>query len=102
MPILKENTRGNHKMVLIKEKNGKFLNFFTASMVIGVGGLLLSFLSIVVSSIIVIAEIHLPFDYIITNLLIVFISQLIGACIVYFVLIPLFKAKNTEFHRLTA
>ncbi|MFX0039250.1 MAG: lysostaphin resistance A-like protein [Promethearchaeota archaeon] len=89
-------------MVLVKEKNGKFLNFFTASMVVGVGGLLLSFLTIIVSSIIVIAELPLPFDYIITNLLIAFISQIIGACIVYFVLIPLFKAKNTEFHRLTA
>ncbi|MFX1418232.1 MAG: lysostaphin resistance A-like protein [Promethearchaeota archaeon] len=88
-------------MVLIKEKNGKFLNFFTASMVVGVGGLLLNFLSVLVSSIIIVTEIHLLFDYIITNLLIVFLSQLIGAFIVYFVLIPFFKAKNSEYRQLT-
>ncbi|MFW9999674.1 MAG: lysostaphin resistance A-like protein [Candidatus Hodarchaeota archaeon] len=88
-------------MILIKEKYGKFLNFFTASMVVGVGGLLLSFLSILVASIILVAEIYLHFDYIIINLLIVFLSQLIGALIVYFILIPLFKAKNSEYRHLT-
>ncbi|UCC19528.1 MAG: CPBP family intramembrane metalloprotease [Promethearchaeota archaeon] len=86
-------------MVLIKEKNGKFLNFFTASIVVSVGGLLLNFLLILISSIIVVAEIHLPFDYVISNLLIVFLSQLIGTFVVYFILIPLFKVKNSEFRQ---
>ena len=88
-------------MVIIKEKNGKFLNFFTASMVVGFGGLLLTFFSTIISFIIIFSEFYLPFDYIITNLLIAFISQVIGAFIVYFILIPLFKVKNSEYRNLT-
>ncbi|UCD00817.1 MAG: CPBP family intramembrane metalloprotease [Promethearchaeota archaeon] len=88
-------------MVIIKEKSGKFLHFFTASLVVGIGGLLLSFLSILISFIIILTNFSLPFDYVITNLLIAFLSQLIGAFVVYFVFIPLFKAKNSEFHHLT-
>ncbi len=88
-------------MVIIKERNGKFLNFFTASMVVGFGGLLLIFLGTIISFIIIFSNFSLPFDYIITNLLIAFLSQVIGAFIVYFVLIPLFKAKNSEFRHLT-
>jgi membrane protease YdiL (CAAX protease family) len=89
-------------MVTIHERNGKFLNFFTGSMVVGLGVLLLTILSTIISFIIISTGFYLPFDYVITNLLILFISQIIGALIVYFVLIPLFKAKNTEFHRVTS
>jgi len=88
-------------MVIIKEKNGKFLNFFTASMVVGFGGLLLTFLGTVISCIIIFSDIYLLFDSIITNLLIAFLSQIIGAFIVYFILIPLFKTKNSEYRNLT-
>ena len=88
-------------MVSIKDQNGKFLNFFTASMVVGLGGLLLIFISTAISFIIIFSGLYLPFDYIITNLLIAFISQVIGACIVYIILIPLFKVKNSEYHNLT-
>ena len=88
-------------MVIIKEKSGKFLNFFTASVVVGFGGLLLYFLITVISFIIIFSEFYLPFDYVITNLLIAFLSQVIGALIVYFILIPLFKAKKSKYHSLT-
>ena len=88
-------------MVIIKEKNGKFLNFFTASMVVGVGGLLLGFLSILISFIIVLTEFYLLFDYTVISLLILFLSQFIGIFIVYYVFIPLFKAKNSEFRSIT-
>ncbi|MFX1568631.1 MAG: hypothetical protein ACFFCV_09705, partial [Promethearchaeota archaeon] len=62
-------------MVIIKERNGKFLNFFTSSMVVGFGGLLLIFMITVISFIIIFSGFSLPFDYVITNLLIAFISQ---------------------------
>lgn len=88
-------------MVIIKERNGKFLNFFTSSMVVGFGGLLLIFMITVISFIIIFSGFSLPFDYVITNLLIAFISQVIGALIVYFILIPLFKVKNSEYRNLT-
>jgi membrane protease YdiL (CAAX protease family) len=88
-------------MFTIKERNGKFLNFFTASMVIGFGGLLLTFFTSIISFIIIFSEFYLPFDYIITNLLIAFLSQIIGTIIVYFLLIPLFKVKNSEYRQLT-
>jgi len=89
-------------MVIIGEKSGKFLNFFTVSMVVGLGGLLLSFLSNLISIIIVFNLFYLPFDFVITNLLILFLSQFIGIFIVYFLLIPLFKAKNVEYRPITA
>ncbi len=89
------------RLILIKERNGKFLNFFTASMVVGVGGLLLSFLPTLISFIMVLTDFYLLFDYAVTNLLILFLSQFIGIFIVYYVFIPLFKAKNSEFHPIT-
>ncbi len=88
-------------MVIIKENNGKILNFFTASMVVGVGGLLLSFLSILISFIIALNFSYLLLDYVILNLLILFLSQFIGIFIVYYILIPLFKAKNVEYRPIT-
>ena len=80
-------------MVIIKERNGKFLNFFTASMVVGVGGLLLSFLTILISFIMVLTGIYLPFDYVVLGLLILFLSQFVGIFIVYYVFIPLLKLR---------
>ncbi|MHA1987537.1 MAG: CPBP family intramembrane glutamic endopeptidase [Promethearchaeota archaeon] len=88
-------------MVIIKDRKGKFLNFFTASMVVGVGGLLLSFLTILISFIIVLTDFYLPFDYIVLSLLILFLAQFIGIFIVYYVFIPLFKVKNSEYHPIT-
>ncbi|MFX1570601.1 MAG: lysostaphin resistance A-like protein, partial [Promethearchaeota archaeon] len=55
----------------------------------------------VISFIVIFSGFSLPFDYVITNLLIAFISQVIGALIVYFILIPLFKVKNSEYRNLT-
>ena len=98
---MEKNTWRNPKMVIIREKKGKLLNFFTASMVVGVGGLLLSFLTILISFIIVLTNFYLSFDYIVLSLLILFLSQFIGIFIVYYVFIPLFKAKNSEFHPIT-
>ncbi|MFX1320535.1 MAG: lysostaphin resistance A-like protein [Promethearchaeota archaeon] len=83
-------------MIQIKEKNGSFLNFFKASMVVALGGTLLNFLIITISLFIVFSDFSLPFDYIILNLFILFLSQFIGAFMIYFVFIPLFKAKDAE------
>lgn len=87
-------------MVIIKEKNGKFLNFFKPLMVIGVGGMLLNFLSILISLIILLLGPSFSLDIIITNLIILLLAQIIGIFIVYFVIIPLFKAKSVEYHKL--
>lgn len=86
-------------MILIKERDGKFLNFFTSSILVGLGGLLLEFLIIVVSFIIIFTNFYLPFDYVILNFLILFISQIIGSFIIYFILIPFFKVKSSEYRR---
>ncbi len=88
-------------MVIIKEKNGKFLNFFTPLMVIGIGGLLLDILSILISLIIIFIGPSFPLDIAITNLVILLLSQIIGIFLVYYIFIPLFKAKSVEHHKLT-
>ena len=87
-------------MIRIKERNGKFLNFFTPSMVVVVGGILLSFLNLLISFIIFFIDPLFQWDYIIVNLFILLISQFIGSIFVYFLLIPLFKARDIEYHSL--
>jgi len=84
----------------IIDNKGKFLNFLASSIVVGVGGLLLGFLSNLVLFTFVIAQIYLPLDYIILTLLILFLSQIIGIFIVYYLLIPLFKVKDSEYRPL--
>jgi len=69
-------------------------------MVVVVGGLLLSFLNILVSLIISFIAPFSQWDIIISNLFILFISQIFAICIVYFYFIPLFKARNIERHPL--
>ncbi|MHA2268182.1 MAG: CPBP family intramembrane glutamic endopeptidase [Promethearchaeota archaeon] len=85
-------------MILIKEKKGKFLNFFTPAMVIASGSVLLNFLSFFISFIVSLIGNSIQMDFIILNLTILFISQFIGIFIAYYVFIPLFKVRNTE-HR---
>ncbi len=88
-------------MVIIKEENGKFLNFFKPLMVIGTGGLLLDVLSLIISLVIVLIGPSFPLDLVITNLVILLISQIIGIFLIYYIFIPVFKSKTVEFHKLT-
>lgn len=88
-------------IAIIEEKKGKFLNFFTASMVVGIGGLLLSFLTFLISFIMLFTDFYVFFDYVVINLLFLFFAQFIGIFIVYYVFIPLFKVKDSEFHPIT-
>jgi membrane protease YdiL (CAAX protease family) len=88
-------------MVIIEEKNGKFLNFFKPLMVVGAGGMLLNFLSFLISLVIIFIGPSFPLDIVITNLLILLFSQIIGIFIVYYVFIPIFKAKNVEYRKFT-
>ncbi|MDX1797236.1 MAG: type II CAAX endopeptidase family protein [Candidatus Lokiarchaeia archaeon] len=88
-------------MVIINERNGKFLNYFTPLMVIGIGGILLESISLICTLIIVLIGPAFPLDLVITNLLVLLISQIIGIFIVYFVFIPLFKAKKVQYHKPT-
>ncbi|MFW9819576.1 MAG: lysostaphin resistance A-like protein [Candidatus Thorarchaeota archaeon] len=88
-------------MVIINERKGKFLNYFTPLMVVGVGGILLDLISVISTIIIIFISPAFTLDLFITNLLVLLISQIIGIFIVYYVFIPLFKAKNIEFHKPT-
>ena len=88
-------------MIKIKERNGKFLNFFAPSMTVVVGAILLSFLNVLISFIILFLDPFFQWDFIIVNLLILLISQVFGMLIVYFLFIPLFKTRDREYHSLT-
>lgn len=87
-------------MLVIRERNGKFLNFFSPSLVVLVGGMLLSFLNLLVSFIISFIGPFSQWDSIIVNLLILLMSQVFGIFFVYLLFIPLFKARNIERHHL--
>ena len=69
-------------------------------MVTIVGVILLSFLNILISLVIFSMDPLFQWDYIIVNLFILLISQFIGVSFAYFVVIPLFKAKDSEHHPL--
>ncbi|MFX1325154.1 MAG: lysostaphin resistance A-like protein [Promethearchaeota archaeon] len=84
-------------MISIKEREGKLLNFFTPLMVVIVGSILLSFFGNLISLIIYLIDPLFQWDYTIVNLLILIISQILGILIVYFLIIPLYKAKNVEY-----
>lgn len=65
-------------------------------MVVLIGGLLLSFLAYLVSFIISFVDLFSHWDYLMTNLFILLISQVFGFILVYFLVIPLFKARKIE------
>lgn len=85
-------------MISIIEREGKILNFFTPLMVLIVGSFLLSVFGNSISLIIYFIDPLLQWDYAIVNLLILIISQILGILIVYFLIIPLYKAKDVEYH----
>ncbi|MFX0066400.1 MAG: hypothetical protein ACFFC7_29930 [Candidatus Hermodarchaeota archaeon] len=80
--------------MLIEEKNGTLLNFFTPTIVVGIGWTLSIFLPTLAAVFILpFIEPVLPFelDAVTVNLLILFLGQIIGSLIVFFLLIPFFK-----------
>ncbi|MFX1536752.1 MAG: lysostaphin resistance A-like protein [Promethearchaeota archaeon] len=89
--------------MLIKEKNETWLNFFTPALAVAVGAALFGFLNLVTVFVLPFAELVLPFelDIVTVSLLIMFLSQMIGAVIVFFVLIPFFKVKKVEYQTVT-
>jgi membrane protease YdiL (CAAX protease family) len=89
--------------MLIKEKNETWLNFFTPAIAVAVGAALFGFLNLATVFILPFAELVLPFelDVVTASLLLLFLSQIIGAIIVFFVFIPLFKLKKVEYQTIT-
>ncbi|MFW9991360.1 MAG: type II CAAX prenyl endopeptidase Rce1 family protein [Candidatus Odinarchaeota archaeon] len=88
------STEGNKKR-LVQEKGGSFLNFFTpaivAALYVPIQLLIQFFVTIVLSLV------QLTSDPVINTLLIIFVSQMIGAAMIYFAIIPLFKVRNVDF-----
>ncbi|MFX1535224.1 MAG: lysostaphin resistance A-like protein [Promethearchaeota archaeon] len=89
--------------MLIEEKNETWLNFFTPAVAVAVGGTLLGFLNLVTQFVLPFAQLILPFelDIVTASLLILFLGQIIGAVIVFFVLIPFFRVKKVEYQTVT-
>ncbi|MFX1251639.1 MAG: lysostaphin resistance A-like protein [Promethearchaeota archaeon] len=85
--------------MLIKEKNETWLNFFTPALVVAVGGALFGFLNLLPVLVLPLVGPVLPFelDLVTISLLQAFLSQIIGAVIIFFVLIPFFKVKKVEY-----
>jgi len=82
--------------MLIKERNGKWLNFFTpvASVVAG------SLLTVLVVIPILLIDALVPLfneDSVIATLSILFLSQVFGTVLIVILLIPLLKVKDAEY-----
>lgn len=82
--------------MLIQERNGKWLNFFTpvASVVAG------SLLTVLVVIPILLIDALVPLfneDSVIATLSILFLSQVFGTVLIVFLLIPLLKVKDAEY-----
>ena len=88
-------------MLVIEEKNGTWLNFFTPAIVIGAAGALLGLLNLVIP-LFVLLILPLEFDIVILRLLITLLIQIFGAIITVFLLIPFFKVKNVEYQAISS
>ncbi|MFX1252624.1 MAG: lysostaphin resistance A-like protein [Promethearchaeota archaeon] len=85
--------------MLIEEKNETLLNFFTPTLVVGIGWALSIFLpTLAAVYILPFISPALPFqpDNVTASLLMLFLGQIIGTVIVFFLLIPFFKVKEVE------
>jgi len=82
----------------IEEKNGRILALLLPALSVGTAMTLFAFLEAVSVFALSTFEVLPQLDSTIQNLLVLLITQLIAAIIVFFVLLPFFKVKHAEFH----
>ncbi len=88
-------------MFIINERKGKFSNFLRPSIVVVIGAILLSFLQTILLTLSFSLNFTLGGDLVILSLLFLFISQVGGFLITYFILIPLMEIKGVKRNHLT-
>jgi membrane protease YdiL (CAAX protease family) len=86
----------SNEIVGIEEKDGRISNLLMPALSMGIAMILVAFLEAVFVFVLSLPENLLFFDNISQNLLVLLITQIMGAILVFFVLIPFFKVKKVE------
>ena len=80
-------------MLIIYERIGKVTNFLAPAMVVAIGVMLLNLFKNLFVTFLIFINFVSTIDILILSLFISFLSQVVGVIIVYFLVIPLMKAK---------
>ena len=85
-----------NELVVMNEKDRRISNLLVPALSMGIALIFVAFLEAVLVFILSLSEDLLFFDNITQNILVLLITQIVGAIIVFAVLIPFFKVKNIE------
>ena len=89
------------EMEATEQKSSKFMDYFLPAVAISLGSILMSLIQVLSVFLLSFFELFLLVDGRIANLLILLLSQMIGAPIVYYGLISFFKVRQSEYHPIT-
>ena len=89
------------RVEMIQEKSSNFTDFLIPAVAICLGSIIMALIQIFSVVLLLLAEPIILVDEPITSLLIVLLSQMIGAPIVYYGLISFFKVKESEYRPIT-
>ncbi len=89
------------EMETTEEKSSNFIDFYIPAVAICLGSIIIALIQVLSVLLLSYIDLMLLVDGIIAGLLLLLLSQMIGAPIVYYGLISFFKVKESEYHPIT-